>query len=165
MANLLNSIIDFIGNRGVFKDGNGDVELTGSLTVGGHSSSIGDVISESISFNVPTGGSHRNTGCEVTLPPGTWSLDYHVSVPSSATTGLASINMHWKNSGSSSDNTMARSSRTTQITSLSTLPTHIGGSVTVSNPTTTSRVWTLYVFQNSGNEVNATCDITATRIE
>lgn len=43
MANLLDSIVKFIGNRGVFKDGNGDVNMSGGLSVTGNITTSGNV--------------------------------------------------------------------------------------------------------------------------
>lgn len=99
MANLLDSIIKFIGNRGVFKDVNGNVNMSGDLAVtgnlktNGHSSEIGAFMSAHLASDTSVTKEVPTAICSITLPAGTWVVvGYAQFHPNS--TGVRTMNLH-----------------------------------------------------------------------
>lgn len=99
MANLLDSIIKYIGNRGVFKDSNGDVAVGGDLTTSGsitaedHSSPIGTVLTSYLTSSKSVTASTGTALCSITLPEGTWLILGYVRFPSNST-GYRLVNIN-----------------------------------------------------------------------
>ena len=85
MANLLDSIIDYLAHA-VVKDTNGDAYIGGDLTIGGHSTPIGKLLTSQEFISVPstTGGLIRR-GTGFSLDAGTWVITMSVTFPSNST--------------------------------------------------------------------------------
>lgn len=147
-------------------DWTGNMELSGDIMLKGHYEPIGTVKADETTFSLATSGSLKDTGCQVTLGPGVWIIDYQVVFPAAMTSGNVHVRLGWENDttgGASSS--MQRSSISSPVVSTSSLSTSIAGSVTTNfNSLSSNRIWKVLAWQNSGSTQSVTARITATRI-
>lgn len=137
---------------------NANMVVSGSLTVAGHSTSIGSRVTQTdvTVDNIASGGSLKDTNCSVDLTAGVWIIDYYARFPANAT-GYRGIQL------AVGSEALTRSDIFCQASKSSTVTTRLAGSVTVN--LSTDRTYKIQVMQGSGSTMNGiTVGIVATRL-
>lgn len=157
-------VCDDENDNGVYIGGNlyvegGDINTDGDLTLKGHDSPIGTVItSGDVTIdNIASGGSLKVTNCSIDVTPGVWIVNYYARFPANAT-GYRGIRL---GIGTTSD--ITRSDIFCQASNSGTVTTRLAGSIT--QKLTADRTYTLKVMQGSGSAMSGIVGgIVATRL-
>lgn len=138
---------------------NSHTYIAGDLTVEGHSSPIGTVVtSDDVTIdNIASGGSLKVTDCSIDVTPGVWIVNYYARFPAN-TTGYRGVRL---GIGTTSD--ITRSDIFCQASNSSSVTTRLAGSIT--QKLTTNRTYTLKIMQGSGSTMSGIVGgIVATRL-
>ena len=136
----------------------GSVYADGQMTIEGHSSPIGTVVSDTDveAGSIASGGSLKDTDANVTLTAGVWVIDYSARFPANAT-GYRGIRLKEGTNG------LTRSDIFCQASNSSTVTSRLAGSVTVSIQSSTR--YEVQVMQGSGSSMSGiVANIVATRL-
>ena len=63
----------------------GNINASGSLTLGGHNSVVGSVLTGTGSKSISSGSDYASTGVSISLPAGAWVVHYSASFPGNST--------------------------------------------------------------------------------
>ena len=151
---LLTKILD----NGIFKDSNGDVDLSGSMTVGGHAGPIGDRQERNTSTTKATGTTWTSVSTSTVyanITAGTWYIQATAIYASNAT-NVRALRLY-------NNSTSAAFTRSEDVRpAVSGTDTRLHASVTVSASGNNTIV--LQTYQNSGSTLNVEYYIEAIRI-
>ena len=161
------------GNRGlydnvtqnylIYQDASDVLRMPIAPTMLGHSSAIGTVITDSqTNVSIATGGSLKGTGCSVTLPQGTWIIQYYVGWQNTNGGTYKGIGLRYRAVGTTSWTAMTRSNINVQpIQSDTAVHDTLAGCVVVA-PASTGAEYEINVRNSVAGTVN--CDLRAVRL-
>jgi len=152
--NVLSSLLNFIGNRAVFKDENGNASVSGHIYAEGHGSYIGYHNEGSGSRSIASGSLPVELISGITIGAGTWLLVANAEFPA----GEHIRHIDWRK-----NTTAVPESRVTEnAVSESGFSSRLQSTIVVElDASTTMRV---YCYQNSGSSATVSFNWSITRI-